>query len=190
MVGEVAAGPGIAGRGAGHRSPVVPPEQHRVTGLAAVGGAAQDIRPGRRAGPGGVEQRGAPDGFRGDPGQVHQVHERGVGGGQQFGQRVQAPSQGGAHPLVPVVRDDGADVRGQAVGAQRGLDLGRAGAQHDRHRVAAAGVEHADRAQGQPLAVEPDQRLRPAHPAAGAAGQQQAGNRGCRVPVDGGAANG
>ncbi|OLT17450.1 hypothetical protein BJF78_13000 [Pseudonocardia sp. CNS-139] len=138
---------------------MLPAEEHRMRGTPVVRGADQRVR-------GGV--RGQPrDGGRGHSRQVHEVHERRLGGRRL--QRGQSGPQRRAHALGPAVRHDGLHaVR------ERGTGLLGRGAEHDDHGSAAAVHEHAYRAPDERLATDLDERLRPAHPAPGAGGQQQA----------------
>jgi hypothetical protein len=107
----------------------------------------------------------------GDPRQVHEVHEH----GGRFGafERGEPRAQRRPHALGPVVGHHSLDARGQ----QR-ADRVRLRSQHHDNRCAATLGEHTQRAPHERLAVQLDERLGPAHPAARAAGEQQAGGPG------------
>ena len=107
------------------------------------------------------------DGGRGHPRQVHQVHHGRVG------RLVPSSAASPARSDAPIPSaQSGASTAPHARREHR-TDLVRAGAEHDDDGRGAALGERAQRAHHQRLAVQLDERLRPAHPASRAGGQQQ-----------------
>ena len=83
-------------------------------------------------------------------------------------QRGEPGAQRRTHPVRPVGRLHGAHTL-----REHRTDLVRAGPEHDDDERGADLGERAQRAHHQRLAVQLDERLRPAHPASRAGGQQQ-----------------